>query len=127
MITERAIIFDKIKLRYARNVVMYGLPESPDTFTDVLCEITSEENWDAIMKVRINLIKNQGKAKDEESLVKETQNLLREKKTASMAKSVVGLFSKFDGLQLERIVGTSAFRKMISNEAKDSFTISSSK
>lgn len=58
MVTERAIIFDKIKLRYARNVVMYGLPESPDTFTDVLCEITKEENWEPIMKVRINLLKN---------------------------------------------------------------------
>ena len=28
MITERAIVFDKIALRYARSVVMYGLPES---------------------------------------------------------------------------------------------------
>lgn len=44
-----------------------------------------------------------------------------------MSKSVVGLFSKFDGLQLERVVGTSGFKKMISNEAKDSFTISASK
>ena len=66
MVTERAIIFDKIKLRYARNVVMYGLPESPETFTDVLCEITREENWDAVMKVRLNLLKHQGKAKEEE-------------------------------------------------------------
>ncbi len=66
MVTERAIIFDKIKLRYARSVVMYGLPESPDTFTDVLCEITREENWDAVMKVRLNLLKHQGKAKEEE-------------------------------------------------------------
>ena len=80
MVSERAIIFDKIKLRYARSVVMYGLPESPDTFTDVLCEVTREDNWDIIMKVRVNLLKNQGKAKDEEALVRETQNLLREKK-----------------------------------------------
>ena len=127
MVTERAIIFDKIKLRYARNVVLYGLPESPDTFTDVLCEITSEDNWDAIMKVRINLIKNQGKTFDEETTLKETQNLIREKKTASMTKSVVGLFSKFDKLQLERIAGTAAYKKMITSEAKDSFTITSLK
>lgn len=40
MITERALIFQKITLRYASSVVMYGLPESPDTFTDVLCEVT---------------------------------------------------------------------------------------
>ncbi len=50
MISERAIIFDKIKLRYASRVVMYGLPESPDTFTDVLCEITKESGWDSVMK-----------------------------------------------------------------------------
>lgn len=72
MVTERAIIFDKIKLRYARNVVLYGLPESPDTFTDVLSEITREENWEAIMKVRINMLKNQGKTMEESAVVKET-------------------------------------------------------
>ena len=58
MVTERAIIFDKIKLRYARSVVMYGLPDSPDTFTDVLCKITKIENFEPIMKLRANLIKN---------------------------------------------------------------------
>jgi hypothetical protein len=126
MISERAIIFDKIKLRYASNVVMYGLPESPDTFTDVLCDITKEEGWESIMKVRVNLIKNSGKgAADDETIIKETQKLLKEKKTASMTKSVVGLFSKFDGLTLERVVGTAAYKKMLNNEAKDSFTISS--
>jgi uncharacterized membrane-anchored protein len=98
MVTERAIIFDKIKLRYASSVVMYGLPESPDTFTDVLCEITKEENWDMIMKVRINLIKNKKSSVEEDVIVKETQNLLREKKQASMSKSLVGLYSRFDGL-----------------------------
>jgi U3 small nucleolar RNA-associated protein 25 len=98
VITERAIIFDKIKLRYARSVVMYGLPESPDTFTDVLCEVTREENWDMVMKVRLNLIKNSGKTVSEEDIAKETQNLLKEKRIASMSKSVVGLFSRFDGL-----------------------------
>ncbi len=72
MVTERAIIFDKIKLRYASSVVMYGLPESPDTFTDVLCEITKEENWDLIMKVRINLIKNKKATVEEEVIVRET-------------------------------------------------------
>ncbi len=57
MITERAFIFDKIKLRFARNIIMYGLPESPDTFTDVLCDITHPDNWNTVMKQRLNLIK----------------------------------------------------------------------
>ncbi len=63
MLTERAIVFDKITLRYARNVVLYSLPESPDTFTDVLCEITNSENWKVIMKLRLNQAKM---AKDKE-------------------------------------------------------------
>jgi hypothetical protein len=125
MISERALVFDKIKLRYAANVVMYGLPESPDTFTDVLCEITNESGWEAVMKLRLNLIKNSGKGVDEETIVKETQKLIKERKTASMTKSIVGLFSKFDGLVLERVVGTALYKKMITNEAKDSFTIAS--
>ena len=65
MITERAIIFDKIKLRYARNIVLYALPESPDTFTDALCEITNSENWKIIMKLRLNQAK-MSKEKSEE-------------------------------------------------------------
>ena len=42
-------------------------------------------------------------------------------------KSVVGLFSKYDGLQLERIVGSANFKKILNTEAKDSFTIASIK
>lgn len=42
-------------------------------------------------------------------------------------KSVVGLFSKFDGLQLERIVGSATYKKILNTEAKDSFTIASIK
>lgn len=45
MITERALIFEKIKLRYARNLVLYSLPESPDTFTDALCNLTDDAGW----------------------------------------------------------------------------------
>lgn len=57
MITERALIFEKIKIRYARNIVLYSLPESPDTFTDALCELTESSNWKPIMKMRLNLAK----------------------------------------------------------------------
>ena len=42
-------------------------------------------------------------------------------------KSLVGLFSKYDALQLERIVGTPTYKKILHNEAKDSFTIASNK
>ena len=105
MITERAIVFDKIKLRYARNVVMYALPESPDTFTDVLCEITNAENWKIIMKLRVNKLKGT-KESDEDNVAEETRKLMRER---TAERSIVGLFSKFDKLQLERIVGTAKY------------------
>ncbi len=42
-------------------------------------------------------------------------------------KSVVGLFSKYDGLQLERIVGSDNYKRIINTEAKESFTIASIK
>jgi len=48
---------------------------------------------------------------------------MKERKLAAMGRSVVGLFSRFDGLQLERIAGTQSYKRMITNEAKDSFTI----
>jgi hypothetical protein len=79
MISERAIIFDKIKLRYANNIVMYGLPESPDTFTDVLCDITSDAGWEPVMKARLNLIKNTAKGgADEETMAREGHKLKKE-------------------------------------------------
>lgn len=121
MITERAIVFDKIKLRYARNIVLYGLPESPDTFTDVLCEITNSDNWKVIMKLRLNKAKMSKEGKeDQEKIMEEARSIMKEK---HQDKSIVGLFSKFDKLQLERLVGTANYMKMISNEAKDSFNI----
>jgi len=57
MITERAIIFQKIRLRYARNVVLYGLPESPDTLTDALGPVFNSDNWKPLLNSRLNQIK----------------------------------------------------------------------
>jgi len=111
MITERALIFDKIQLRYARNIVLYALPDSPDTLTDALLPITHDSRFDAVMKVRLNLLKqtlSKGKSAEvvEAGLAKEAVALGKERKVAAMSKAVVGLFSRFDGLQLERVVGS---------------------
>ena len=54
VITERAIIFQKIRLRYARNVILYSIPESPDTLMDCLADLFSSENWKPLLKSRIN-------------------------------------------------------------------------
>lgn len=74
MITERALVFGKVRLRYARNVVMYGLPESPDIFTDFLCEILNSDNYKLILKLRINQVKmSKDKEKSEAELVEEAR------------------------------------------------------
>lgn len=119
MITERALVFDKIKLRYAKNIVLYSLPESPDTFTDALCDTLDPQNYKPIIKMRLNMAKlKKDSEKNEEELVEEARMIMKEKNSE---RSIVGMFSKFDKLQLERIVGSSNYLKMISSEAKDSF------
>ena len=57
VISERAIVFVKIRLRYARNVVLYGLPESPDTLTGCLGKLFDSENWKPILNSKLNSIK----------------------------------------------------------------------
>ena len=118
VITERAIVFQKIRLRYARNVVLYGLPESPDTLTDCLADLFSSENWKPLLKSRLNAVKL-NKEKTHDQKLEETKLLLQEKHTQ---KCLVGLFSSFDALALERFVGSAQFSKLIKTEAKDSFT-----
>jgi len=119
VITERAIVFQKIRLRYARNVVFYGLPESQDTLMDCIADVFSSENWKPILNSRLNSVKHH-KEKTHDQKLEETKQLLQEKHTQ---KSLVGLFSKFDGNQLERVVGTRAYKKMLTLESKDAFTI----
>ena len=53
VITERAIVFQKIRLRYARQIVMYGLPESPDTL-EALSNLFLSSNWKPLLSLRLN-------------------------------------------------------------------------
>ena len=57
VITERAVVFEKIRLRYARNIVLYGLPESPDTLTDKLASLFDSKNWKPILNSKLNQVK----------------------------------------------------------------------
>jgi len=54
---RKSISFPKIRLRYARNVVMYGLPESIDTITDCLALVFDSKNWKPILNSKLNAIK----------------------------------------------------------------------
>mmetsp|Transcript_17190 Transcript_17190/g.28958 ORF Transcript_17190/g.28958 Transcript_17190/m.28958 type:complete len:191 (-) Transcript_17190:173-745(-) len=78
VITERAIIFEKIRLRYARSIFLYGLPESQDTLVDCLAGLFDSENWKPILNTKLNQIKLQ-KEKSKEEKEAEARQLLQEK------------------------------------------------
>ena len=117
VISERAIVFVKIRLRYARTVVLYGLPESPDTLTACLSNLFDSENWKPILNTKLNAIKLHKELTEDQKL-EETRQLLREKHTE---KSLVGLFDNYDSLALERFVGTHHYRSVLQNQSKDVF------
>ena len=82
--------------------MLYGLPESPDTLMDCLGNLFDSENWKPLLKSRLNMVKMHIEYTDEQK-IEETRKLLQEKHTQ---KSLVGLFSKYDKLALERMAGT---------------------
>lgn len=64
MITERALIFQKIRVRFAKNLVLYSIPESPDILDTTIPDIMDTVHWDKIMKSRLALIKAKKSSKD---------------------------------------------------------------
>ena len=65
MITERALVFEKIRIRFCRNLVMYSVPESPDII-EAIGEIMDVEHWDKILEHRLRRLKTKAGAKDSE-------------------------------------------------------------
>ena len=51
-------------MRFARNVILYSIPESPDTLEDNLVEMLNEAYWDTILKHRLNALKLRAASKD---------------------------------------------------------------
>jgi hypothetical protein len=76
---------------------------------DCLGNLFDSENWKPLLKSRLNMVKMNIEYSEDQKM-NETRKLLQEKHTQ---KSLVGLFSKFDRLTLERMVGTQIFKKMI--------------
>ena len=58
-----------------------------------------------------------------EELVLECKKVVNEGRHRNKNRSIVGLFSKFDDLVMARLVGTLNYKSMLTNEARDSFTI----
>ena len=133
MVTERALVFLKTEVRFVRNLVLYSLPESPDILAPDQClglslmSADKSRGWDTIVKGRLNLIK-MASGKEERAMsvdmkVKLSKEVIAEGKQVLTSRSVVGLFNQFDGLTLERFVGTLAHKDMLNSKLKDSFTI----
>jgi len=62
MVTERALVFEKIRIRFTRNLVLYSIPESSDII-DAIEDMMKLESWDKILKHRLRLLKTQATAK----------------------------------------------------------------
>ena len=81
MITERALVFEKIRIRFCRNLVMYSVPESPDII-EAINEIMDVESWEKILEHRLRLLKIKAGAKDSDlrsdQLVDECKKVIRE-------------------------------------------------
>ena len=134
MITERALVFQKIRVRFARNMILYAMPESPDIIEHSFKEIMQLSNWDMILKQRLNqqnkllskeaaeaTTKEQADKGSKQNRVEECKKIIKEGKVYNTQRSIVGLFSKFDSIVLERMVGTTQYRQLLTHETKDSF------
>ena len=126
MISERAIVFEKIRIRFCRNMILYAIPESPDVI-EAIEDMMNLEFWDKILQHRLRVLKTQAGKKDstlsDAKLVDECKKVIKEGEIQNKNRSVVGLFSQYDGAVLERLVGTLKFKTMLTTQTRDSFTI----
>ena len=105
-------------------MILYAIPESPDIIEFSFKQIMKLENWDMILKHRLNKLRaranitefgNKDKANKDEKLTKEEmaeecKKVIKEGRINNTQRSIVGLYSKFDSIVLERMVGTSLFK-----------------
>jgi len=111
LITERALFFQIVKLRYARNLIFYSLPDCTRVLEDLIV-LNTEKGAKFVLTIRKGQRK---KGDDGDNTVDE------EKKLVSGESVIFGLFSIFDELKLERLVGTDRYRQIIYNKTKDTF------
>ena len=101
MVTERALVFEKIRLRFCRNLVFYSIPESPDII-ETAEDFMQVKQWDKVLEHRLRLIKQQAQSKknteSQEELVQQCKAVVKEGQIQNKQMSIVGLFSQFDRL-----------------------------
>ena len=113
MITERALVFQKIRVRFCRNLVLYAVPESPDIIESIE-DIMNIEAWNKILEHRLRQLKTKSTSKNSEmsseQLVTECKKAVHEGVIQNKNRSIVGLFSSYDGKVMERLVGTLQYK-----------------
>ena len=126
MITERALVFEKIRVRFARHVILYSLPESPDIIEESIPGMLDKTGWDMVLKNRLLSIKQKSASKESkmtpEEMADECKKVVNEGKdlrSSNSNRGLMGLYSSFDSLALERFVGTQKFKHLLNNDSKD--------
>ncbi|CAD6579139.1 MAG: rRNA-binding ribosome biosynthesis protein utp25, partial [Cyphobasidiales sp. Tagirdzhanova-0007] len=103
LVTERFHFFRRYKIRGARTIVFYAPPDHPDFYDEYL-------QYPFINGDR-------PKARDNNAEMETTEESLEAGEVSSQT-----VFSKYDYLKLERIVGTSDAKRMCSREEGDKFS-----
>ena len=117
LITERALFFDMVKIRFVRNIIFFSLPEWLKVFNDLM-EMNCEKGANFVLKLRKNL-RNKKKENTGEDQIEPTED--EENRLVHGESVVFGLFSIFDTLKLERLVGSDKYNSIINNKTKDTF------
>lgn len=117
LVTERALYFNIIRLRYVRNLVFYSLPECPRVFED-LVSLKTEKGAATMLKIRLNQRKKRAERTGE---VQDQPSEAEEKKLIVGESVMFGLFSIYDSLKLERLVGSDSYKSIIDNKTKETF------
>ena len=144
LVSERALVFDKIELRYAQNIVFYSLPEALDIF-DSLKELMDPEKGLKIKSIlesrervkeakRKEIMEERGRKvyktrreeREEEAKIRtdvqfEADLKQKRKEITEGSSMVFGHFTAFDTLKLERLVGKKMALKMCKDEVKDTW------
>ena len=68
-------------------MILYSLPESPDTIDDNVTEMLNVDYWETILKHRLNALKQRAASKEEpmtgEELALKCKQVLREGRTSN--------------------------------------------
>eukprot|EP01022_Parablepharisma_sp_SALTPOND_P026521 TRINITY_DN64322_c1_g1_i1.p1 TRINITY_DN64322_c1_g1~~TRINITY_DN64322_c1_g1_i1.p1 ORF type:complete len:1202 (-),score=108.17 TRINITY_DN64322_c1_g1_i1:4294-7899(-) len=111
MFTERTHFFELIKLRFARHVVFYGIPQDP-SFVREMLELINPEKEAAIEKI----------AETQKSMLKEEGQVEIGEEEEDNKWDAYIYYTKHDEYELQRIVGTGHVKRYLTTETNIKLT-----